>query len=150
MSVFKFDYKSEEDLTPKTILLMPGEASFKIVGVFDKRKDGTPLTTMDGTPKLTVSLSVIDASGASGLVYDDVTSKMAWKVKALLDAVGLSNLYNSSGTFNPDDLVGCIGRCVIETRKSEGYADRSTVKKYIKKGGIKEAVTEPVDDIIPF
>ncbi len=132
MGRFMFDYKDPAELAPKSADLTPGEASFKVSAIFDSKKGGKPLTTMDGTPKLTLSLWVIDVDGNQGTVYDDLTVKTAWKIKALLDAVNLSHLYDPSGVFNPDELKDCVGRCVIELKKSEGYADRMSVKKYIK------------------
>lgn len=156
--MFRFDYKKPEDLEPKKVDLMPGEVSFKVSAVFDKKKDGTPLATMNGDPKLTLSLSCIDAGGAQAIVYDDLTSKTAWKIKTLLDAIGLPQLYDESGTLNPDDIVGCTGRCVIELKKSDGYPDRMQVKKYLKaKSNLlttqtvkKDYSDELVDDEIPF
>lgn len=153
MSKFMFNYVPESELAPKQADLTPGEASFKVGAIFDTKKDGSPLTTMDGTPKLTISLWVIDIDGNQGTVYDDITSRMAWKVKALLDAVNLSHLYDPSGMFNPDELKGCTGKCVIELKKSEGYPDRISVKRYIK----PKVVTAKIDyshelpeDSIPF
>jgi hypothetical protein len=150
-----FDYVSEEDLAPKQANLTPGEASFKVGAIFDTKKDGSPLTTMDGTPKLTVSMWVIDCDGNQGNVYDDLTQKTAWKIKALLDAVNLSHLYDPSGMFNPDELKDCVGKCVIELKKSEGYADRISVKKYLKpkvQAAKVDAsqVLDELNDQIPF
>ena len=155
MSIFRFDYKNPSDLEPKMAQLTPGDAKFKILAIFETKKDGSPLTTMDGTPKITLSLSVTDCNGESALVYDDLTAKTAWKVKALLDALGLSELYDESGTLNPSDIAGGIGKCVIEVKKSEGYADRMVIKKYVKAGKQasipKQHVAEdPNDDQIPF
>lgn len=153
MGKFMFNYVDPMELAPKQADLTPGEASFKVGTIFDTKKDGTPLTTMDGTPKLTLSLWVIDCNGAQGNVYDDLTAKTAWKIKALFDAVGMSHMYDESGTFNPDNLKDCTGRCVIELKKSEGYADRLSVKKYIKATAVSEKIDYskdlPVDDI-PF
>lgn len=132
MSVFKFEYKPENELGPKMTLLTPGEASFKIVAVFDKKKDGSPLTTMDGTPKLTLSISVKDINNETSLVYDDLTAKTAWKLKAIADSIGMPELYDESGTLDPDDLIGCEGRCKIKTNQSPGYDDRTAIEKYLK------------------
>lgn len=156
MSIFHFNYKKPEDLGPTIMVLTPGEAKFKVVSIFDKKKDGSPLTTMDGTPKLTMSLSVTDSAGNNSLVYDDLTAKTAWKIKTLLDSIGLGELYDPSGAFSPEDVIGAMGKCMIETRHTEGYDDRSNVKKYIK--AAKQAVIprdsvpveEPSDDDLPF
>ena len=158
MSLFRFDFVSEEDLAPKTHLLIPGEAKFKVVGAFSTKKDGTPLTTMSGDPKLRLSFSVTDANGTTSLVYDDITSKMAWKIKALLDSVGLGALYDKSGAFSPEDVVGAMGRCVIETRTPEGATESyNNIKKYIKaenqaviSRSASEPIEEPNDDPLPF
>ena len=155
MGRFSFNYVPEEELAPKQADLTPGEASFKVGTIFDTKKDGTPLTTMDGTPKITLSLWVIDCNGAQGNVYDDLTAKTAWKIKALLDSIGMSHMYDESGTFNPDSLKDCTGRCVIELKKSEGYADRLSVKKYIKMASTPVKVDyskglDELNDAIPF
>lgn len=152
MGVFKFDYKKPEDLGPSMMLLTPGDATFKITGVFDKKKDGSILTTMSGDPKLRISLFVVDSLGGSSSVYDDLTSKMAWKIKALLESVGLGELYDESGSFDPTDIIGTTGKCVIDTRKSEGYEDSTVIKKYVKAKQQKaiEPTQEPSDDDIPF
>lgn len=153
MGRFSFNYVNPEELAPKQAELIPGEASFKVGMVFDTKKDGSPLTTMDGTPKLTLSLWVIDSNGNQGNVYDDLTSKTAWKIKALFDAIGMGHMYVESGTFNPDNLKDCTGKCIIELKKSEGYPDRLSVKKYLK----AKVRTEKIDysdelgsDEIPF
>lgn len=156
MSIFRFDFKPESELGPSITLLTPGDAKFKIIGAFDKKKDGSPLTTMSGDPKLRLSLSVTDSEGQTSVVYDDITSKMAWKIKAILDSVGLGELYDASGAFSPEDIVGAMGKCIIETRKSEGYDDSNNIKRYVK--AAKQAVIsresapieEPSDDALPF
>lgn len=164
MSYFKFNYVNPSELEPKKVELTPGDASFKISAVFDKKKpiqmpDGrifaAPLTTVDGTPKLTLSLSCIDSTGAQGIVYDDLTARTAWKIKTLLDAIDLPHLYDASGTLNPNDIVGYVGKCIIELKKSAGYPDRISVKKYIKASKSvsvikKDYSDELPDDDIPF
>ena len=156
MSRFRFDYKSPEELEPKKVDLTPGEASFKVSAVFDTKKDGSPLTTMNGDPKLTISFSCIDVDGNQGLIYDDITPKMAWKIKTLLDAINMGHLYDESGQFSPEDILGCTGRCMIELKKSEGYADRMAIKKYMKFGAgkaVKTDYSKPLDELndqIPF
>lgn len=152
--MFKFEYKDESELGPKVTLLAPGEGKFKIISVFDKKKDGSPLTTMDGTPKLTLSIMVRDCDGDSGLVYDDLTARTAWKIKALADALGLPGLYDESGTLNPDDLINGEGRCNVGTRKSDGYPDRTVIEKYLKSPKVRKAKADyskelPEDDL-PF
>lgn len=158
MSFFKFNYMPESELETKKVDLTPGDASFKVVSIFDKRKDGQPLTTMSGEPKLTVSFSMIDCNGSQGLVYDDLTPKTAWKIKALLDSIGLPHLYNESGTLDTNEITGCTGKCVIELKKSDGYPDRISIKKYIKRDAILSAQSVKKDysdelgdpDQIPF
>lgn len=133
MSIFKFDYVSEADLGPTNTLLTAGDGKFKIIGAYDSKKDGTPLTTMDGSPKLRLSLSVTDCNGETSLVYDDITGKMAWKIKAILDSVGLGALYDKSGAFSPEDIIGATGKCVIEIRTPEGSTEKyNNIKKYVK------------------
>ena len=150
--MFKYEYKSEQELGPKMTVLTPGEARFKIVSVFDKKKDGSPLTTMDGTPKLTLSLMVRDSKGDSSLVYDDLTAKTAWKIKALADALGVPSLYNEAGHLDPNDLINGDGRCMIRVNKSEGYADRTVIDKYLKvlKKDLPKVDYSTHDDDLPF
>lgn len=161
MGFFKFDYVDESELavtqtesTP-SIELTPGDASFKIIGVYDCKKDGTPLTTKNGTPKLNVSFSVKDSRGQTGIVYEDLTANTAWKIKALLDAIGLGALYDPSGTLNPDDLTGYSGKCKIGIKKSDGYPDRMSVERFYKAESQipmnrKPLATNVPEDDLPF
>ncbi len=133
--------------------LMPGNASFKIIGVYDTNKDGTPLKDMAGNPKLNVGVSVKDSMGNRGMLYESLTINTGWKVKALLNAVGLEALYDKSGQLNPVEIVNGEGQCTLKLQEaSNGYPSRMVVDRYLKAAKqleIKPNFTD-INDDLPF
>lgn len=150
--MFKFDHvESQERVTAD---LAPGLAKFKIVGVYTKSKGGEPLRDSDGNPKLNISLSVRDSAGNSGFVYDILTKKTGWKVKAILEALGLEKLYDKSGQLDPNDILNGDGKCMLKLQPTSGaYAARMVVDKYIKSENQFELSSRQPsvpDDDLPF
>ncbi len=131
---FKYDYIPLDQLEsdkPSVILLAPGEAKFNITTIYDTDKDGGPRTTRDGLPKITLVLTVTDRKGAVGLIYHDISSKMAWAIVSLGKALGRS-LYNSSGYTNWKSIIGLSGSCELENRDpTPPYDIKTTIKRYI-------------------
>jgi hypothetical protein len=133
MSNFKFDWVPETELKPKSIILEEGKGHFLIDKVHTiHSKTGDPLRTLDGRPKITLQLLVTDTSGQKGIVYQDVTTAMPWLIKALADAVGIPALY-SQGGLDLVRIVGCEGECIIKTKSSPGYSDKTTVGQFLAK-----------------
>lgn len=152
MSLFKFDYQDPTEMEKNDAPLTPGEATFKITGIYEvDKRTGKPLTTSDNTPKITLGLSIKDLMGNSGFMYDDLTSKTAWKIKALLDALGLGALYNKNGTLDINNLSNGEGRCEIGIKSYNGK-DRMQIIKYIK--AEQQLSFEPnnqdIEDEVPF
>jgi hypothetical protein len=148
-----FNFIHTEDKEMSDTPLVPGNARFKIIGVYSTTKDGKPLLDRDGDPKLNVSLSVKDSVGSTGLLYESLTKNTGWKIKAMLCALGLEGLYDKSGNLNPDDIVGGEGLCTLKMQDaSNGYEARIVVDKYIR--AAKQAVVKVDysnhDDSIPF
>ena|ERR1700683_4256873 len=160
MSMFKFDYVKEEDLKPKVILLSEGQADFRIDKVHTIDKEGHPLVTKDGRSKISLQLTIKDSRGVRGVLYQDLTQAMAWMVKGLSDSLGMPKLYNVHG-LDLNVIIGKTGKCMIKTKQSPGYDDKSVVHYFIAKGDAEDVKhyaaqqqqqhddTDSIDDI-PF
>lgn len=146
--MFKFDYKEDvsnggDGQSYDWRNLQNGKAKFRVTKVFTTDKDGKKLVTAKGDDKMKVSLFCEDMAGNKGSFFETLTGNTPWKVKSLLDAVGMGHLYNASGMFAPDDLEGLDGQCIIEREKNE-YGEYMRVKKYFAKNVITEQ-TQKVD-----
>lgn len=153
MSIFCFNHKDDENMEKGT--LVAGDAKFKIIGTYDKNKDGTPLVDMAGNPKVKVSLSITDCERNNAALYETLTVNTGWKVKALLGALGLGNLYDKNGKLDLDVLQGGTGACTLKLQAAgNGFEARIVVDKYIKaekqvEFAASNSVEIPNDDI-PF
>jgi hypothetical protein len=150
MSLFKFDYKSEDEIGGKAQILEPGLAAFEIKAFYDADKAGVPKVDKDGTPKISLSLRITDSKGHSAFAYDDITQSRAWKIKALADSIGKSHLYSSKGSFNPDDLIGCTGKCVIVNNEANNGKTYTNIDEYLPAVVQKHEDPAPVEDMVPF
>jgi hypothetical protein len=145
--MFSFDYVPEDDFN-KNVLLAEGDGFFKIEAA-DKK------LSKAGNPMLVLTMTLKDSLGKTTQHYEYITANMAFKVHAILGATGQAHLYDEKGKVNPHDLLGCKGKCVIYTRKEDGYDPRSSVKRYVKRDVNKAApapapVVEIEDDDLPF
>lgn len=160
---FKYDYVPVEQLEDtgrvETRILAEGEAHFIVKSIFEKDQQGNDLTTVGGDPKIRVLLTVTDKTGQKGAVWHDISSKMAWAVAGLCNAVGMPQLYAPGRPLNTSSLVGLDGKCMIETRPAEGkYEAKTIIKKYLQHPGTNEPRfngpdLEPVfeeDESLPF
>ncbi len=155
MSIFRFNHRVREERVDA--VLVSGAAKFKIIGIYDKTKDGMPLKDMAGNPKLNVAVSVTDSVGGSAVLYESLTVNTDWKIENILNAIGLGHLYSDSGEFNPQDILHGVGDCTLKMSKaSGGYEARMVIDKYIKAGKqapvSKYAANVPDDslDDLPF
>jgi hypothetical protein len=108
--MFKFDYVPAEQL--KTFVeFTPGRAQFIITAWTDKNKDGVQMFTQSGAPRIDIILEIADCMGAEGRYFDMLTPNMNWKLKAILDAVCMPDLYTPSGVIDLNLLIGKGGQC---------------------------------------
>jgi hypothetical protein len=155
--MFNYEYKEEAAKTLPTA----GPAKFSVRMVYDKDREGQPLVSKStGQPMLKLELFVTDSRGTKAVVYEHLTRAMGWKVKAIGDCLSLPSIYNASGAFNPNLLVGKEGQCLLKIENS-GYGDKCVVEKYLPSGSdvpqtqVSPAATYPAavtfnDDDIPF
>lgn len=111
--MFKFDYVPPEQLNNR-VQLSIGRASFVVTAWTDKDKDGLKMFSQAGDPKVNLILMVRDSTGQEGTYYDSLTAKTNWKLKRLLDSLGLGSLYTASGSINLDALVLKSGACELK------------------------------------
>ncbi len=140
----------------KPTVLKEGNCTFTILEIVNTTRDGAPLVAKSsGLPMVKIKFDVTDSKGATTKIYEYLTSKASWKIKTLLDAIGKSDLYNSSGQLNLGELLGLTGACTVETDSSyDPEKPRSVIKKYLKAKTpavlTGEFKVEDFDDVIPF
>jgi hypothetical protein len=117
--MFKYDYVPPEQLQ-SFVDLVVGPAVFMVTGWTDKDKDGHRMTTAQGLPRVDIILSVCDAVGQEGKYFDALTPKTNWKLKSLLDCIGLPSLYSPTGLIDLNQLIGRNGKCELKA-PNEGY-----------------------------
>jgi hypothetical protein len=168
MNVIKFETHTPEELKEMRygpqVLFEPGHYNFEVV------KAETGLSKSSGKPMMTMTLKVFDNNIASDkivMVWDYIMTegKMSFKVKDLLESVGLGAEYDR-GEVDIDLLPGRRGLASIVINKGVGnYQDRNGVQNYLIENNIQKAghyvvQPEPVpnavganvefDDDIPF
>lgn len=158
-TLFRFDYVPEEDLQPEFILFTPGEAQFIIKKCFQVDKAGQELRTQAGDRKLNLLLDIVDCKGERGVLMDNLISSpnLAWKTKALLEAVGKPELYSRTAAFDPEQLVGLQGRATLKTQSNPAYKDKSIIAKYLPfdaevrgRVSFNDKTDTSEDDALPF
>ena len=159
MSIFKFNYVPPEELTTGAVILADGPASFSVKDVRYTDKDGEPLKSGNGDPKVTVVLNVKDSNGMEGTIYENLTPKTNWKIHGLLKGVGKKHLYTEEGV-DFALIKGCSGKCILKTESRPGYNDRTTIAQYedhftyadpVKFSSNEKVTPGPeFDDSIPF
>ena len=116
--MFKFDYVPAEHLR-SNVTLTPGRAHFVITGWTDKNKDGVQMFTQSGDPRVDLILTVCDCLGQEGKYNDILTPKTNWKLKSILDAIGMPELYTASGELNLDALILKGGACDLKPPRGD-------------------------------
>jgi len=149
-----FDYKTPDELDVGGGTVNEGEVSFTIKKNFDTDRNGLPLTTGKGDPKIKVVIEVKDEDNNTANIYEDVTTKTAWKMYNICKAIGRKDLYTSDGV-EWDDTIGYTGRCIVSIEHKPGYNPRLVIDGYIYP---EDAVAKPVvaaktevpNDDLPF
>lgn len=119
---FKFDYVDEEGLNPRKIIA-EGDGYFKVIEVKEA-------VSKSGNPQLLVEMMLKDMEGKTTLYTEYVLQDAAWKIHAICAAIGRKDLYSRTGELNYNHWIGEHGKCVIKTKKSPGYNDKSAISKY--------------------
>lgn len=119
--LFKYDYVPADQLTNNNDLSI-GRADFLINGWTDKDNNGQSMFTQAGDKRVDIILTVKDCTGNQKKYFDILTPKMNWKLKSLLDSIGMSDLYISSGTINLDAIVLKSGKCELRPSKNPAYS----------------------------
>ena len=119
-------------------LLDAGEYWFKIV----KAEEAV---SKSGNDMIKLTLAIDGQLITEYLVYID---KMAWKVKAFCESVGMLQSWDE-GEILASQLVGRQGMANIDIEKRESYDDRNRVAKWLPQpGGFKDApVKDPVEQV---
>ncbi len=148
----QFNYIYEEaDQNELVSVLTPGDATFQVKNVHNKDKNGENMRSSKGDDMIKVELLVKDSHGKSGMVYEYITSKMGWKLRALCKSIGKENLYNKSGNMDVTQLKYGTGSCSVKTHSSAGYDDKTVIDKFYE-GVAKNDPSLPntEDDDLPF
>lgn len=124
--MFKYEYVPVDQLRSNVELVL-GRAEFVITGWTDKDKDGVKMTTRNGDPRINLILTVADSAGQQGKYFDILTPKMNWKLKQMLDSIGMPELYQSSGTIDLDKIVMKGGKCQLNPSRNPEYAKHELV-----------------------
>ncbi len=135
MAIYRFNPFVEKDNynEAEKVPLVAGAGTFKILGVYDKGTDGSPLVDKNGYPKLSVSMSVKDCNGNVGKMRESLTVNNGFKVKQILESLGLAALFDPNGSFNPADIVGGEGKCILKDKPaSNGFDARVEIGVYVK------------------
>ena len=120
--MFEFDYIPEEQLA-SICLLEQGDATFTIRSF----EEGL---SKDGSPMLKLVLICTDMNGKHGIVYENITTKMQWKISSLTKSAGKHGLYKS-GKFDPRLLLDFKGRCRVKTKINMPYPDQTVIAEYL-------------------
>ncbi len=124
--MFKYEYVPADQLRSNVELVI-GRAEFVFTGWTDKDKDGVKMTTRNGDMRVNLILTICDAAGQQGKYFDILTPKMNWKLKQLLDSVGMPELYDSSGCIDLNKLIMKGGKCQLNPSKNPEYAKHELV-----------------------
>jgi hypothetical protein len=137
----QFDPKTDEELNQ---LMEKGIYLFEVVVSEDYKSK----TTEKKMIKLT--LTVWDKNNRERILFDYLGSEAVFKIKQFCDATGLQEKYKT-GELSAEDFLGKSGKCMIgiQVDKTGQYADRNSIKSYVKLEVNK--VEEPaLNDDIPF
>jgi hypothetical protein len=152
--MFKYNYVPANELDDKPIKmqLKAGKAHFVVKAFYDKDREGHPLKTLGGDPKINVLMEVTDSQNSKSTIYDTITSNMPWKVKALADSLAMPGIYNSSGMLDFSKLIGYEGECWLKNEASDKHGTRTVIDKYLPHAsGAQQADPDDfLDDEVPF
>jgi hypothetical protein len=149
----KYSYKAPEELNE--YLLKEGDGTYVITAVCEEDRDGGRLKDRHGNDMIKIMLDVTDAQRKSARVNQFVTGaeNMSWKIKQIAESVGMPELYNDGGNFNPQKLDGARGDCTIFTEPGRGeFGARSSIKKWLPAapGNQVPQAAPDIEDDLPF
>ena len=120
----KFKPLSEKELQEQSGTLAAGRGEFEILDCEETKSKST------GNDMLKITLKAWDKDGREGRIFDYIVATAQWKLKALLDSVGMSESYDN-GNVNAIELVGRCGRIDIGIQKDPEHGDKPKVKNYL-------------------
>ena len=161
--MFRFEYLDPADMMKPLAELELGECFFTIREILTVDEFGAALMSQNGHQKIKLKVEVIDSKGNKGMVYEDISAKMPYRIKGWLEAVGLDKMYNSSGCFEEKHLLQQKGRCVLGTKpKQDGSGVQVLIVKLhprsafaspphtVNVGGVDVQTVRPIDNEVPF
>ena len=133
--MFNYEYQdADQDFKP----IGDGPANFIIHEVDTKDAFGDPLLSKAGAPKIVVKMKLSNNRGESGLAFEHITAKNAYKLGQICNAIGRPDLYGPHGDIDPEILLGKSGTCNLV---KEG--------KYVQVQEYNVKVAQSMDEI-PF
>ena len=123
--MFGYDYVPEEELSAYRII-GEGEGEFRI-------DSAVAAISKKNIPMLKLVMTLKDSKGNKTLADEYISSKAAFKLHDLCDAIGKPEMYGATGKLNEKLLVGQKGGCVIVTEQPDDpkYRARSVIGTYI-------------------
>jgi len=117
-------------------LLRMGKAVATIVDVYTTDREGKELEMKNGGKYRKFKLSVIDANGNGGYVFDPIFGGDKKKIKQMVDSIGDHYLIDkfNKGTLVDEELFGRDVFCLVGVKKgNEGYDDQNVIDRYLQR-----------------
>ena len=119
-------------------LLTMGRGLAAVVGVIAKDRDGKPLELTNGGTYRKLKLSVTDANGKGGYIYDPIWGGDKEKIASIVDAIGDEYLKErfKKGLLQDGELFGYEFEVMIGVKKPKpgsGYDAQNIIDCYRKK-----------------
>lgn len=148
--IFSYDHVDPEELATPA-LIDEGQGYFKVLKTENKLSNA-------GNPMLVLTLALKDRAGKSTICSEYITAKAAYKIHAILVAIGKESYYEQNkGSLNPQVMLEGKGRCeiVTDTPDNPKFTKRSVVAKYLPGQQQEAPVQQPAtveiqDDELPF
>lgn len=113
--------------------LADGFAYCEVRNIYNKTKEGAPLTSKKGDPMITVQWSVVDKEGNHGTVKDYLVSSAFWKIDNLENVLAITGLFNKiTNTFNTTLLLRKA--CGASIKQDENPQYGSKIVMYVPLG----------------
>jgi hypothetical protein len=111
-----------------------GKAEATIVDVYTTDREGKELEMKNGGKYRKFKLSVIDANGNGGYVFDPIFGGDKKKIKQMVDSIGDQSLIDkfNKGTLVDEELFGRDVFCLVGIKEGkEGYDDQNVIDRYL-------------------
>jgi len=115
-----------EDDFAGDVLAAEGKASWEIIKALNT-------TSKAGNNMVKVTFKVIDSTGHSAFVFENVPMHVQWRVAKIASATGTSEMAKT-GNIDIDQWLNKKGMGIIGHEESEGYAKKAIWKKFLKEG----------------